>query len=139
MNNRILYLGEHKDLGKLWLEDFKWNCGWYWGGGYIGNKDLHMHFKYFLNLGCNDTTFGYELLSETKITESQWWRLLDLFKQFYAYKEAAECFQYGGYMTTDGRKDAEISKPMASMINKHIETVIISEIRELCKIIEEGR
>lgn len=34
----------------VYLEGFEWDCGWYWGGGYIGNKDFHAHFDgAFLN------------------------------------------------------------------------------------------
>jgi len=29
----------------VYLEGFKWDCGWYWGGGYIGNSKFHAHFN----------------------------------------------------------------------------------------------
>ena len=40
---------------------------------------------------------------------------LDLFKQFYALKTAAEVFQYGGggHCISEGRNPAEINKEMA--------------------------
>ena len=35
----------------VYLDGFKWDCGWYWGGGYIGNRNFHAHFDgAFLNV-----------------------------------------------------------------------------------------
>lgn len=35
----------------IYLNGFRWDCDWYWSGGYIGNKDLHCHFNdAFLNV-----------------------------------------------------------------------------------------
>jgi hypothetical protein len=53
-----------------------------------------------------------------------------LFKQFYVLKAAAEVFQHGGHCTSDGRNPAEINLEMAKALNKHIEGVIILEIRK---------
>jgi len=63
--------------------------------------------------------------------QTNWWRIKDLFKQFYALRNAAEVFQYGGHCTTKGRNPNELNKEMADKINKHIETVIIPEIRKI--------
>lgn len=59
----------------------------------------------------------------------EWWRIKDLFKQFYTLRDAAEVFQYGGHCSTRGRTKEELNKEMADSINKHIETVIIPLIR----------
>ena len=39
------YLGKTKGINPepVYLEDFEWHCGWYWGGGYIGNNNFHAH------------------------------------------------------------------------------------------------
>lgn len=29
----------------IYLYDFKFDCGWYWAGGYIGNPRFHAHFN----------------------------------------------------------------------------------------------
>ena len=29
----------------VYLNGFSWDCGWYWGGGYIGNTRFHAHFN----------------------------------------------------------------------------------------------
>lgn len=148
----------------VYLEDFSWDCGWYWGGGYIENRNFHTHFNgCFLNtpdsrghslgnffdpwtkLPAHLTALDVSIikngasiwesldffLDDAQYTERQWWRIKDLFKQFYALRAAAETFQYGGHCTSDGRNDAEINKDMAAKINDHIRTVIIPEVHKV--------
>jgi hypothetical protein len=154
-------------LEPVYLEDFSWDCDWYWGGGYVGNKNFHTHFDgCFLDvvdsrghsLNSRGATFldpwqkVPEYCDEKKVarlrngasvwedldffldnaqyTSDQWWRIKDLFKQFYTLRNAAEVFQHGGHCTSKGRTPAEINKDMAASINKHIETVVITEIRK---------
>ena len=164
------YLGKLKGSPEnVYLYDFSWDCGWYWGGGYIGNRNFHAHFDgAFLNTvdsrGHTLNSRGWvfvdpwnkskELeyvaverkmviengasvwqdlaffLDDAQYTTDQWWRIKDLFKQFYRLRDAAEVFQYGGHCTSTGRTDAEINKELAANINNHIKTVIIPEIRK---------
>lgn len=91
----------------------------------ISKRKLSNYFK--RRGGLEDLSF---FLDDAQYTSNQWWRIKDLFKQFYALRQAAECFQYGRHCTSDNRNPAEINKEMAAQINKHIETVIIPEIRK---------
>lgn len=151
-------------LTPVYLEDFKWDCGWYWGGGYITTHNMHTHFDscFLETIDSRGHSLGHffdpwtrppDYLKEKNITRikngacaweplstfldnaqydsSEWWRIKDLFKQFYTLRDAAKVFQYGGHCTSDGRTDAEINKTMADKINKQIETVIIPEIRKM--------
>lgn len=63
-----------------------------------------------------------------------WWRIKDLYKQFYILRRSAETFQLGGHCTSDNRNPKEINKKMADNINKHIETVIIPEIIKVLQV-----
>lgn len=145
------------------LEDFSWDCGWYWSGGYIGNRNFHAHFDgAFLDtpdiqghcLGnfitpwtklpdhiksgdCVVLRNGAAIweplslfLADAQYDERAWWRIKDLFKQFYCLRNTAEVFQYGGHCTPVSRNATEIDLVMARNINKHIETVIIPEVRK---------
>ena len=146
----------------VYLEGFQWNCGWYWGGGYIGNKDFHAHFdgafldtpdirghvlgnfvtpwsvkpenSVVVSNGCSVwediTTF---LDDAPAHIQANWWRIKDLYKQFYRLRDAAEVFQYGG-CTSEGRTEAEINPEMAKAINLHIATVIIPEIVKVLEV-----
>lgn len=146
----------------VYLEGFSWDCGWYWGGGYIGNRNFHAHFDgAFLNtpdirghvLGnfitpwSNKPQSDYVVLSNgaavweninvfldnvPKHISYNWWRIKDLYKQFYSLKSAAETFRHGGHCTSAGRNEEEINKEMEDKINAHIGNVIIPEI---CKVL----
>lgn len=157
--NFKVYLGRTKgDSENVYLNGFSWDCDWYYGGGYIGNKKFHAHFdSAFLDvpdvrghsLGnfCqvwenekvkkgytalkNSTSIWESLdffLDDAQYTEKEWWRIKDVFKQFYLLRDAAEVFQYGGHCTNDKRNEKEINKPMARAINKHIQDIIIPEV-----------
>jgi hypothetical protein len=147
----------------VYLNGFNWDCGWYWGGGYIGNSRFHAHFNgAFLetpdirghSLGNFTTPWNKNdnsivihngasvwedlgfFLDEPTYTPKEWWRIKDLYKQFYALKEAANVFHSGGHCTSDQRNPAEINKDMEDKINLHIQDVIIPEICKALKIKE---
>lgn len=131
----------------IYLTGFSWDCNWYYGGGYIGNRNLHCHFDgAFLNVpdyrghclgnftpqnlnnGCAVWEPLSTFLDNPKFDEKQWWRIKDLYKQFYSLKQAAETFIYGGHCTSEGRNSLEINKEMADKINQHLQDVVIPEI-----------
>ena len=159
------YLGNTKGSRSepVYLEDFIWECGWYWSGGYVGNRNFHCHFDgcflevpdirghslgnfitpwtklpdYIKKEDCTELRNGCSIweplsifLDNAQYSENEWWRIKDLFKQFYTLKNAAEVFQYGGHCSSQGRNPTELNPEMAKSINKHIETVIIPEIRK---------
>jgi hypothetical protein len=149
-----VYLGRTKDSlsMKVYLKGFKWDCEWYWSGGYVESYQMHTHFDCcFLNipdfrghpLGCftpqnisNGCAVWEDIstfLDDAQFTTKDWWRIKDLYKQFYSLKDAAETFQYGGNCTAY-RNPSEINKDMADKINEHIELVIIPEIKKALKV-----
>lgn len=114
--NHSIYAGE-----KLWLSKHTWDCGWYWSLGYIGNKDLHAHFKVFLQ----DTKCASEIFEEQMFTDNEWWVIRDLFAQAYALKKAAEIYKYGGHQTSKrGVTDIIKSEDKADEINADLKAVI---------------
>ena len=117
-----IYLGNTTQYGRLYLSKHSWDCGWYWGFGYIGNSRLHMHI---------DSLIGaeYDIRSifdkGSPITQNQWWIIRDLFTQAYALKKAAEVYQHGGHQTTKpGMTDCIKNLEMAARINKDLEIVL---------------
>lgn len=139
MSDNICIIGRtsEKQSDIEYLRDFSWDCGWYWGGGYIGNRSLHHHFE-GLNNGKNQNLYDAynEYFTHTKLTDSQIWRLCDLMVQFYAHRKSAECFQYGGHYS-GGTTDAEKNSEYAKGINTHIKNVIIPEVRNLLKDVND--
>lgn len=168
MNNNCILLGYEKNSSRpegrgapIFLYDFSWECDWYWGGGYLGNKNLHCHFDdCFLNVpDIRGHSLGNFVTPWTKLEEwqkgavviqngaaiwedlgfflaapafntSQWWRIKDLFKQFYALRDAAEVFRCGGHCTSSGRTEQEINPDMALALNRHLAQNIIPLIRK---------
>jgi len=133
---KLCQLGKTNNYGRTEIEylyDFTWDCDWYWGGGYVGNRNLHHHFKGLKEGNINLYSAFTQYYSETKLTDDEIWRLCDLMKQFYAHKESAECFHSGGHYTSKDRNDAEINKDLEDTLNNHIKNVIIPEVRSLLK------
>jgi len=148
------------DNVKVYLEDFEWACDWYWSGGGVSTRDGWCHFDgCFLDIpdlrghplgnfvspwdprskepghtaidnGCSVWEPLEFFLNDHQYSTKQWWRIKDLFRQFYKLRDAAEVFQCGGHCTSEGRSPAELNKPMADMLNNHIRDVIIPEIRK---------
>lgn len=151
-------LGKNGQNEYVYLEQFKWDCGWYWAVGYLTwyrrnqTWGAHTHFnglakveKYNIekNVWEREDHNLYDGFKKNipvmMISDKQLWRLCDLMIQFYALREAAEVYQYGGHMTSDGRTEAEFDKEMAAKINKHIETVIIPEVKKVFEPVVEAK
>jgi hypothetical protein len=116
------YKGNHVAGEKIYLSKHSWDCGWYWGFGYVGNKDLHTHFD---SAFLTSETDIKKIFEETKITQSEWWLLRDLFIQAYALKNCAEVYRYGGHQTSKtGITDIIKNDELAKQLNKDLETVL---------------
>ena len=89
-------VGTYADSQNIYLDKHSWDCGWYWGFGYIGNKNCHFHFESLLK----DSKLASELFKSTNISDNEWWVIRDLFKQAYVLKEAAAVYRYGGHQTS---------------------------------------
>ena len=142
------FLGVTTDNQYIYMSDFSWDCGWYWGGGYLNihtnNRkyaDCMTHFDsvFFdrtstvveVDKNLHNISLVKAMFQKSTLTEKEWWRLMDLMKQFYSLREGAEVFQYGGHYTSWGRTDKEINLGLAEELNNHIENVIIPEVRKL--------
>jgi len=102
-------LGKRKKDGKkVWLEAGSFDCGWYWGFGYVeiynhiySDINEHTHFySLFLEKDLYNSYINYfkvQVLSEKEI-----WQLLELMKSFYTMQEYAETVGRGGaHITTN--------------------------------------
>ena len=117
---RTIYLLGQDESGKnYWLEAPSWDCGWYWGFGYVesytNNRcpekshdiDSHQHVSSSLlgKVGVNGdyiyNIYNAPLLAGgTTFTEKEGWELSELFQQFYTLQEAAEFFHRGNANVT---------------------------------------
>lgn len=149
----IYLLGEDRNGIKYWLESPTWDCGWYWGFGYVEtytnndnpgkSKDIQSHSHISGFYGSQDI-YDFEKqcfrkgeyihnlhdtpsLVSTTFTDKEGWTLTELFRTFYHLRESAELFGRGGmHTTTNPCAEILTNKEWAEHINK----VLIPKITE---------
>lgn len=154
----IYLLGEDNDGTKYWLEAPKWDCGWYWGFGYVetytNNEDpskskdcqSHQHINSSF-LGKQDyydhnlktwkqgeyihNIYDCPRFVQTTFDEKAGWILSELFNEFYILKKTAELYHTGGSHTTTSPLQDLLKNPEQE---RHINEVLIPAIT--AKIIE---
>ena len=117
----------------IFLTKHQWDCGWYWGFGYIGNHNHHFHID---SLISSETDVS-KIFTQTTISQSAWWIIRDLFIQAYALKAAAAVYSYGGYQTTKvGITDLIKSSDMEKKTNADLQ-IVLDRVWDFC--MEHGR
>lgn len=129
---KVWLLGKDAEGTKYWLEEPSWDCGWYWGFGYIENYQnnrepekardisLHTHFdRLFLNgPECSRDMFK-KLLVETPLSDDEIWELVDYMRTFYTLKDTAELFKHGySWQTSKAKIDQLQNEEQYDLVNK---------------------
>jgi hypothetical protein len=122
-----IYLGRHKTNGVTYLTKHKWDCGWYWAFGYVGNSRCHWHISAIIQHSETSVNHHFE---STWITQDQWWILRDLFLSAYTLKKAAETYRHGGFQTRS-------AKPYLTFISEEMEKRINEDLGKLLDTIWE--
>jgi hypothetical protein len=139
ISKKSYLLGEDESGTRYFLAEPSWDCGWYWGFGYIAGyeKDKpreqasHEHADHFMSKWFTSFNNSEPRLSKTTFDEEEGWRLSELFKRFYTLKEAAEMFYFGGVRVNH---DDEYLKDEA--LAKRINEVLIPKVTaEIIKIL----
>lgn len=123
-----IYLGNGANgEGQLYLEEHKFDCGWYWAFGYIGNRSLHMHISALIEhpekYDPAWTNVSRQFKS-TWLTQGQWWILRDLFISAYALKKAVEVYLHGGHQTEAASAFRVLNSERAAEINGDLKTLL---------------
>lgn len=114
-NKEIYLLGERKEDGKMvYLEVPSWDCGWYWGFGYLETytnnqnpqlaKDIYSHSHFDTDiLKGNSYPFNNfkNYFNDTTLTDDEIWKLCDYMRSFYTLKSAATLFGSGNSHQTE--------------------------------------
>jgi len=145
----VYLLGQDKEGVKYWLEAPKFDCGWYWGFGYVETytnndnpskaKDInsHSHIDSSFTGKINGSEYIHNIydcptFELTTFDKNEGWKLSELFKQFYLLKDmAAFCHKElpGCHITTSPVNHGDLKD-----LNKRINEVMIPAIT--AKIIE---
>ena len=132
----VYLLGKDKHGIYYWLESPKWDCGWYWGFGYIETytnnkqpqlaKDInsHEHANNFMSEFFTEWNGSDPKLTETTFSKSEGWELCELFKRFYILRETADMYH---------RSSAHVSKSILESIskNKSLDNVLAENINKI--------
>lgn len=125
-------LGKNADGENIYLSPPKWDCGWYWGFGYLGNNNYHYHVDGLKRI----ETYNFEAKAWTHERVNLYdgfkrhfgdsfivkrdkdiWTLAELFETFYALKTTAEILGRGGaHMTTNPAAAVIINKRRQSAL-----------------------
>lgn len=151
---QVYLLGKDANGVKYWLEAPTWDCGWYWGFGYIETYqqnwspskardiDSHQHAdgKYIAGNAAgtgkryndDDNLFTGDFLTEKTFSEADGWQLRELFAQFYHLKTQGEFYGRGGmHITTLPTQHAMQDKEQAKKVNTLYIPMVIKNILQL--------
>lgn len=114
--------------GILKLAKPSWDCGWYWGFGYLQSKDIHTHAKLYSAIELKEMLLPrYEKYA---------WKIIECIFTVYELKDHAE-FLIGGHSGI-----TQIPELAEKLKNKEYSDKINTEIipmvfEELYKMLEE--
>lgn len=146
-NGKKYFLLGTKDNIKYYLQSASFDCGWYWGGGYIEtftnnhcprlSKDIASH-QHFDGLFFDKNKNGYDMFKDffdaTPFDNSEIWKITELMKSFYIVRHYSDTIYRGGAHY--------IPNPVAKTIKNNTEyerinkTVIPAIMESLYKILE---
>ena len=143
-------LGIEKDGSKVYLELPTWDCGWYWGFGYIEKyyphaKEQHTHTHWDNDLTGKQENEEYahhlndnkEFIS-TVLTDTESWTLSELMSTFYTLREAADLFGHGGSHITNNPLKEQIKNPdTVTLINKTLLPLLFKEVDKILSHIRQ--
>lgn len=132
-----VYLGTTLDNEKLYLSKPSWDCDWYWGFGYVGNKNLHTHLNY---LHPDKILWKLkEVFQEDSFIikdDKDYWLFCEYVASIYHLRKTAQFFYLGGSHIAS-------ANPLKHLLqNSELYTQINSEliprlIDEVYKILEK--
>lgn len=138
--HRYFLLGKDREGQKVFLQEPSFDCGWYWGYGYLEtftnnnhpekSKDItsHTHFNSTFK-GFADSYLEY--FSESVLKENEVWELLELMSQAEKIRALADMFHGGGAGISHAQ--GGITKDLAehARLNKILEKTIFPAIEKL--------
>ena len=137
-------LGTDQNGRKLFLVAPSWDCGWYWGFGYIEtytnnrhperSRDIasHNHFDSLFGTKCNLYDGFKRIIKDSTLSDNELWMLVDYMKTFYCLQETAEILKRGSsYYAEKAKLDIVKDEAYAERINKVVLPELFKHIEEL--------
>lgn len=143
---KYFLIGVNEYGERLYLEDASWDCGWYWGFGYVESftnntrpwlsRDIscHTHFDSLWLKGKYDDF----LKLESPLTKDEKWQLLELMQSFYTVREYAElCNRGGSHYTESPCKDILENADAENQVNKVVIPAIVAAVKKILDPVEK--
>lgn len=140
-------LGVDKDDEAYYLEEAHWDCGCYWGLGYVEtftnkknprmSKDIssHSHFNYMFMKGelCAHDEFE-NFFADTPLTDREIWTLVELMMSAYNARAYSDMLHSGGAGQTVNPCQGIIrNKQEYDRINQEVIPAIMKKVYEILK------
>lgn len=132
-------LGKRKEDGqKVWLEEGHFDCGWYYGLGYVEifNKNYtdieeHTHFDcLFLTNKIYDSFVDY--FQETTLNDKEIWKLLENMKALYTIRDYSDLLHLGGaHITQNDNKEIIKNDAEYKRINDVVIPTLLNEVYKI--------
>lgn len=144
----LYLLGMDKTGVYYWLEQAKFDCGWYWGLGYVETytnnknperaKDINSH-QHFDSLFFSGPSHGFDnfknFFTKTPLSDAEIWQLMEIMKSLYTAREFSDMIYRGGaHYTKNPCTDIIKNSEEYKRIN---ESVIPSLLNKLYEILSE--
>lgn len=137
-------LGNGHDGIYYYLQKENWDCGWYWGLGYVesftnnsnptASRDIasHSHFDYMFFHEKNGYDNFKEFFQETPLSDKEIWTLCELMKSAYTLRNMADLTYRGGaHYTTNPCQGCLHDVEMNQKINDIMIPAVMAEVRNL--------
>ena len=137
-------LGTDKNGKKLFLVEPSWDCGWYWGFGYVEtytnnshpekSRDIesHRHFNTLFGNNCSLYNGFKRIIKDSTLDDDEIWMLVDYMKTFYCLRETAEVLKRGySHYTEKAKLDIVKDEAYAERINKVVLPELFKHIKDL--------
>lgn len=137
---KVLF-GHKLDGEVIYLDLPTWDCNWYWGFGYLGNRQCHYHLKTYKeeggfgehrNISMFEALRGDYKLCPALADDNNLWKFCELVKTVYALLEVAEVFHRGGsHYSSNPCKDLLKSPEQYKHINEVLLPALFKEIDKI--------
>lgn len=137
LNNYLLndypektYLGLNQDDEPVYMDRPSWDCDWYWGFGYIGNKNFHTHLNHLGSSHLYNNIKEYFKEFVLFDNDEDLWVFCEIVNNIYILRNTAELFYTGSsnMIYRPNLVDMIKNKSIAHDINSRLIPQLIDEL-----------
>jgi hypothetical protein len=132
------FLGLNKNGDKMWLVAPSWDCGWYWGLGYIETYQQNWSPSKARDILCHthfDCVFpSYDIFinkfNDTPFTRNEKWKIYEYMKELCMLQHYADMMHQNGMNITEGSNTLKEEKEYNIKEYNRIKILLIPNVWE---------